>query len=65
MEDAMSTNKEDADKAYQKRQKKIASTIKRIQQALIKHADDDIHWGHVGDLGYVQEQLGIIEEFIQ
>lgn len=61
----MSTNEKDANKAYQERQKKIATTIKQIQQALIKHADDNIHWGHVGDLGYVQEQLSIIEEFIQ
>lgn len=60
----MNTNQEDANKAYTERQKKIAATIKQIQQALSKHADDDIHWGHVGDLGYVQEQLDIINEFI-
>jgi len=61
----MSTNKEDASQAYTKRQKEIATTIKRIQQELIKHADDDIHWGHVGDLGYVLEQLNIIDEFVR
>lgn len=59
-----STKQETAKQAYKKSQKKIAAMIKRIQKRLEEHGDDkEIHWGHVGDLGYVKEQLGIIDQF--
>ncbi len=58
------TNLEDANQAYTKSQNEIAAMIKRIQKRLGEHSDDEIHFGHVGDLCYIKEQLVIINQFL-
>ncbi len=54
----------DAKKAYRQSRKEIDALIKQIQQKLTTHGKDDITWAHHGDLGYVKEQLSIIDQFL-
>ncbi len=61
------TGKRSADEAYKLRVQQIHSHWKRIQEGLTIHATEAgkrIHWGHVGDLGYVAEKLDEIARFI-
>ena len=55
------TAKETAAQAYSRRSKEITDHIKRIQQALKKHAQkfkkEDRNWGYVGDLGHIADEL--------
>jgi hypothetical protein len=58
------TKLENVKQAYKRNQREIAAMIKIIKKRLVEHSDDEIHFGHVGDLGYVKEQLGIIDQFL-
>jgi len=58
-----STNNKDALKAYRKKQEEITKLMVSIQRKLKRHAGESIHWGHVGDLGHVEELLSQINEF--
>ncbi len=57
-------NKINAEKAYQEKQENIAELIERIQRKLKEDVKRDINWASVGSLGYVEEQLGNITEFL-
>ena len=56
-------NNKDAQKAYRKKQEEITKLMVSIQRKLTRHAGESIHWGHVGDLGHVEELLSLINEF--
>lgn len=56
---------EKARKAYNDKQATIHSLVGKLQDELKKHGEEEhIHWGHVGDLGHVQEQLQQIVQFL-
>ena len=57
-------NQEKALAAYRERQKRIASLFSKIQDKLDKHAGPVVSWGHVGDLGHVEELLNEIDTFL-
>ncbi len=57
-------NKINTEKAYQEKQENIAELIERIQRKLKEDVKRDINWASVGSLGYVEEQLGNINEFL-
>ena len=63
-EEAM--NNTDAGKAYAERLKKVREHLARIDAGLKKHVakGEKLHWGHVGDLGYLDEQLKEVARFI-
>jgi len=63
-EDAMKSA--DAGKAYAERLKKVREHLTRIEDGLRNHLVnvEKIDWGHVGDLGYLDEQLGQVARFI-
>ena len=58
------TNQQNAEKAYQEKQANIAELIANVQSKLKKDKRDKITWASVGSLGYVEEQLGNINEFL-
>ena len=59
-------NEQRAAEAYEQRQHEIDDTLGRIKAALGSHENvDSIHWGHVGDLGAVLEQLNQVRDFIE
>jgi hypothetical protein len=58
------TTKQTASEAYDMRLAELQTQIKRIQKALTIHADSKLNWSHVGDLGYVTEQLQNAADFI-
>jgi hypothetical protein len=58
------TSQKKARKAYREKQKRIATLLSSIQGKLKKHADPVICWGHVGDLGHVEEMLARIDTFL-
>ncbi len=58
------TSNKDAMKAYRKKQEVIGKLMDNIQKKLKRHAGESIHWGHVGDLGHVEELLSEINEFL-
>ena len=58
------TNQQNAEKAYQEKQTNIAKLIESVQRKLKKDTQDDINWASVGSLGYVEEQLNNINEFL-
>jgi len=56
---------DNAETACKKRQDNIAEYIQRIQNKLNTDSwKKDIHWGHAGSLGHVEEQLKEIDEFL-
>ena len=59
-------NNTDASKTYQERLKKVREHLARINTGLKKHVakGEKLHWGHVGDLGYLDEQLKEVARFI-
>ena len=58
------TTNQKATKAYKARLAELQKQMARIQDALTTHADGKLHWGHVGDLCYVTEQLKTAADFI-
>jgi putative IMPACT (imprinted ancient) family translation regulator len=58
------TQKQTASQAYTARLAEVQKQIERIQKALTTHADSKLNWSHVGDLGYVTEQLQNAADFI-
>lgn len=58
------TSSKDALKAYRKKQEEIGKLMDNIQRKLRRHAEKSIHWGHVGDLGHVEELLRESNEFL-
>jgi hypothetical protein len=57
-------NQEKALAAYRERQKRIATLLSNIQDKLARHAEPVVSWGHVGDLGHVEELLNEIDTFL-
>ena len=58
------TTNQKATKAYKARLAELQMQMARIQDALTTHVDGKLNWGHVGDLGYVTEQLKTAADFI-
>ncbi len=58
------SKKADSLTSYKKRQKEITKLMSQIQTKLDKDPEEQIHWGHVGDLGHVTELLNQINEFL-
>jgi len=57
-------NRQQMLKAYREKQNRIAALLSRIQDKLAKHTEPIINWGHVGDLGHVEELLSQIDGFL-
>ena len=59
--------KQSAKQAYEAKMKQIEKRMAEIRRQLDQHIEpgDETSWGHVGDLGYVEEQLHIIEAFLK
>ena len=58
------TTNQNASEAYKVRLAEVQRQIARIQDALTTHVDGKLDWSHVGDLGYVTEQLQTAADFI-
>ena len=58
------TTNQKASEAYKVRLAELQKQITRIQTALTTHGDGKLNWGHIGDLGYVTEQLKTAADFI-
>ena len=58
------TKKQTASEAYEARLAGVHAQIARIQEALKTHIDGKLHWGHVGDLGYVADELKSAADFL-
>ena len=58
------TTNQKATEAYNARLADIQKQIARIQDALTTHVEGKLNWAHVGDLGYVTEQLQTAADFI-
>jgi hypothetical protein len=58
------TNQEKALEAYQEKQQSIVALLSSIQNKLEKHSGPMVCWGHVGDLGQVEELLNQIDTFL-
>ena len=60
--------KEDAEAQYQSRARQIGAFLRKIEQLLSKHVHEQRsepqNWGFSGDLGYVQERLGEVIDFL-
>lgn len=60
-----------AKQAYQARTKEIEKYLASIRKELDRHQQEFKHegvernWGFVGDLGYIAEQLHIVETFMK
>ena len=57
-------NQEKALAAYREKQQRVAALLARIQDKLARHAGPMVCWGHVGDLGHVEELLNQIDTFL-
>lgn len=51
-----------AQATYQQRTAKMEEQISQIRAYLRQHSQDKITWAHVGDMAYINEQLGNILE---
>jgi hypothetical protein len=64
-------SKETAKQAYQARMKEIDKRLAAIRKELDRHKrefkqdGDERDWSFVGDLGYVGEQIRIVEAFLK
>ena len=58
------TTNQKATEAYKARLAELQKQMARIQDALTTHVDSTLNWSHVGDLGYVTEQLKTAADFI-
>jgi hypothetical protein len=50
--------------AYREKQRRIADLLSRIKDKLARHAGPVVCWGHVGDLGHVENLLNQIDTFL-
>jgi hypothetical protein len=55
--------------AYNAATNVAAAKLKRINSQLTDHAheffENDLHWGYIGDLGYISDKLDEIIEFLE
>ena len=58
------TQRQTASQAYKTRLAEIQKQMARIQDALTTHVDGKLNWSHVGDLGYLVEELTNAADFI-
>ena len=58
------TQRQTASQAYKTRLAEVQKQMARIQDALKTHVDGKLNWGHVGDLGYVADELKTAADFI-
>ncbi len=64
-------SKQTAKQAYEARMKQINERLATIRQELDRHQREfkqdgkERDWGYAGDLGYVGEQIRIIEAFLK
>jgi len=58
------TNQEKALAAYREKQLRIDALLSSIQTKLEKHGKPIVCWGHIGDLGHVEEMLNQIDIFL-
>jgi hypothetical protein len=58
------TTNQKATEAYKARLAEVQKQMARIQDALKTHVDGKLNWGHVGDLGYVADELKTAADFI-
>jgi hypothetical protein len=61
---AKKTKENDPQAAYRERQERIAGLMDAIRKKMGRHAAGKINWGHVGDLGHVEELLAEIITFL-
>ena len=61
---AKRTKENDPQAAYRERRERIAGLMDAIRGKLDRHATGKINWGHVGDLGHVEELLSEISTFL-
>lgn len=54
----------DPREAYSERKERIAGLMDTIRGKLDRHSAGKINWGHVGDLGHVEELLAEISTFL-
>jgi hypothetical protein len=64
------TTNQKAVEAYKTRLAQVQEQLARLQDALVADVDDGrwrgekLHWGHVGDLGYVADELKSVADFL-
>ena len=58
------TQRQTASQGYKTRLAEVQKQMARIQDALATHIDDKLHWGHIGDLGYLVDALKSAADFI-
>jgi len=60
-------SKQTAKQAYKAKMKQIEKRMQAISKQLNGHIKpgEEAHYGHLGDLNYVEEQLQIIEAFFK
>ena len=58
------TTNQKATEAYKARLAEIQMQMARIQDALTTHVEGTLNWAHVGDLGYVADELKTAADFI-
>ncbi|MBI5843182.1 MAG: hypothetical protein HZB23_00770 [Deltaproteobacteria bacterium] len=61
---AKRTKENDPQAAYREQQEKVAGLMDTIRKKLDRHATGTVNWGHVGDLGHVEELLAEISTFL-
>ena len=58
------TTNQKATEAYNARLAEVQKQMARIQDALTTHVDGKLNWAHVGDLGYLVDELKTAADFI-
>ena len=58
------TTNQKATEAYKARLAELQKQMARIQDALKTHVDGPATWAHVGDLGYLVDELKTAADFI-
>ena len=58
------TQRQTASQGYKTRLAEVQKQMARIQDTLTTHVDGKLHWGHVGDWGYLVAELKSTADFI-
>ena len=58
------TTNQNASEAYKARLAELQKQMARIQDALTSHVEGQPTWAHVGDLGYLVDELKTAADFI-